>query len=303
MGGVPFVKDFEFEYGRADRLSPLISRVICRNPGPFTYTGSGTYIVGREGGDLAIIDPGPMNEAHLEAIAAAVGKTRVSDILITHTHSDHCGGARRLAEMLGAPIRGAGPHPVPDKSLDAPALDEGADYSFAPDAVLADGEIIEGDGWSIAALATPGHISNHLCFALREESALFTGDHIMGWATTVIAPPDGDMGDYFDSLEKLLAREEELYFPTHGAPIENAKPFVRAVRTHRRIRDGQILDQLKKGRNEIRDITAALYADIDKRLHGAAALNVYAHLIRLVRTGAVACDGDLSPKARYRIKD
>ncbi len=301
MAAIPFVKEFKFDYGRVDRLTPLIRRVICNNPGPFTYTGSGTYIVGRDGGDVAVIDPGPANEAHTQALVAAIGPSRVSDILITHTHSDHCGGARAFAALVNAPIRAAGPHPIADKKLDAPALDEGADYAFAPDETLRDGDRVTGDGWTIEAVATPGHLSNHLCYALIEEAALFTGDHIMGWATTVIAPPDGDMAAYFDSLDKLLARSEEIYFPTHGAPIENPKPFVRAIKTHRRIRDGQILDQLKKGRTGIKEITGAIYADIDKRLHGAAALNVFAHLIRLVNTGAVVSDGAPTMKSEYRL--
>jgi len=299
---IPFIKDFEFDYGQADRLSPLIRRVICNNPGPFTYTGSGTYLIGDERGEIAIIDPGPMNEAHLDALIDAVGKARVSVILVTHTHRDHCGGARAFAERVGAPIRGAAAHPVRDKNLDAPALDEGADRDYAPDEILKDGDIIAGDGWTIETVATPGHLSNHLCFALKEEAALFTGDHIMGWATTVVAPPDGDMGAYLESLEKLLARDEEIYYPTHGAPILKPKPFVRAIRTHRRIRDGQILDQLKKGRTRIKDITGAIYVDIDKRLHGAAALNVYAHLIRLVKRGDVVCDGEPAIKSDYRIR-
>ncbi|MFZ5618793.1 MAG: MBL fold metallo-hydrolase [Pseudomonadota bacterium] len=301
MAAIPFVKEFPFEYGRADPLSPLIRRVIAKNPGPFTYTGSGTYIIGREEGPLAVIDPGPVNAEHLDALVEAVGKARVSDILITHTHSDHCGGARAFADRIGAPIRAAGPHPVADKAHDAPALDEGADYAFRPDIMIADGERVMGAGWTIEAVATPGHLSNHLCFALIEEKALFTGDHIMGWATTVVAPPDGDMGAYLDSLDRLLAREDDIYFPTHGAPIAKPKPFVRAVRTHRRIRDGQILDQLRKGRTRINEIVPAIYADIDKRLHGAAALNVYAHLIRLVKTGAVRTEGDPAMNGVYRL--
>lgn len=303
MAAIPFVKDISFEYGRADRLSPLIRRVICNNPGPFTFTGSGTYIIGRDAGPLAVIDPGPMNEAHLGALVAAIGGAPVSDILITHTHSDHCGGARRFADCVGAPIRGAGPHPVREKNLDAPALDEGADYAFMPDFRLGDAQKIAGEGWTIEAVSTPGHLSNHLCFALAEEQALFTGDHIMGWATSVVAPPDGDMGAYLESLDRLLTREDRIYYPTHGAPILKPRAFVRAVRTHRRIRDGQILDQLKKGRTRIKEITAAIYADIDKRLHGAAALNVFAHLIRLVGTGAVSCDGEPAMGSEYRLAE
>lgn len=298
---IPFVKDFDFSYGEPAQLSPLVRRVIANNPGPFTYTGSGTYIVGRPGGAVAVIDPGPDNSAHIDALVAAVSKDRVSHILITHTHSDHCGGAREFAERTGAPIHAAGPHPVSDPAHDAPALDEGADYRFRPDHVIADGAIIDGAGWTIEAVATPGHLSNHLCFALKEEKALFTGDHIMGWATTVVAPPDGDMGAYLASLDKLLARDDRIYYPTHGAPIETPHRFVRAVKTHRRIRDGQILDQLKAGRTRIREIVPAMYADVDKRLHGAAALNVFAHLIRLVETGAVATDGKPTMKGEYRL--
>jgi glyoxylase-like metal-dependent hydrolase (beta-lactamase superfamily II) len=300
LAGIPFVKDVSFEYGRADRLSPLIRRVICNNPGPFTFTGSGTYLVGHDDGPVAVIDPGPEDDAHLASLVAAIGPAHVSCVLITHTHKDHCGGARAFAERLDAPILGAGPHPVADKAQDAPALEEGADYRFRPDAVLTDGEQVSAGGWTIEAVATPGHLSNHLCFALAEEKALFTGDHIMGWSTTVVAPPDGDMGDYLASLEKLLARDDARYFPTHGAPIDKPRPFVRAVRTHRLMRDAQILEQLRQGRTGVREIVAAVYADIDKRLHGAAALNVQAHLIRLVRTGAVACDGEPTLDARYR---
>lgn len=300
MAGIPFVKDVSFEYGRPDRLTPLIRRVICNNPGPFTYTGSGTYLIGPDKGPLAVIDPGPDDPAHLEALVAAIGAARVSHALITHTHKDHCGGARDFAARVNAPIFGAGPHPVADKAQDAPALEEGADYRFRPDVVLKDGEKISGEGWTIETVATPGHLSNHLCFALVEEKVLFTGDHIMGWSTTVVAPPDGDMGDYLASLDKLLARDDARHFPTHGAPIEKPRPFVRAIKTHRLMRDGQILEQLRKGRTGVREIVAAVYADIDKRLHGAAALNVLAHLIRLVRTGAVASDGPPTLEARYR---
>ena len=288
MNDIPFVKSFPFEYGKADRLSPLIRRVIANNPGPFTYTGSGTYIIGPNEGPLAIIDPGPMREDHLNALAAAIGPAKTQIIVVTHTHSDHCGGARALADRLGAPIAGGGPHPVRNKKDDAPALDEGADYSFKPDRVLEDGEILTIGGAHIECVATPGHLSNHFCFALLEEKTLFTGDHIMGWATSVVAPPDGDMGAYLESLEKLLRRDDEIYLPTHGAPIIKPKRFVRAIRAHRRMRDGQIMEQIRNGRTQIKEIVAAVYANIDPRLHTAAALNVLAHLIRLERIGAVA---------------
>ncbi|WP_425409739.1 MBL fold metallo-hydrolase [Hyphococcus sp.] len=299
MASIPFVKDIDFTYGADDQVAPGVRRVIANNPGPFTFTGSGTYIIGE--GDVAVIDPGPDNDAHLAALLRVLEGERVTHILITHTHSDHCGLARKFADAVKAPIFGFSGHPVREKKLDAPALDEGADYSFAPDEFIGDGSVMEGPGWRLEAAHTPGHLSNHLCFGLPQEKALFTGDHMMGWATTVVAPPDGDMGHYMESLDKLLARDDEIYFPTHGAPIKNPKRFVRAVKTHRLMRDAQIIDQLKKGRTTIREITPAMYADVDPRLHKAAALNVYAHLIRLTRNGAVQCDGEPGLKSVYSI--
>ncbi|WP_375203434.1 MBL fold metallo-hydrolase [Hyphococcus sp.] len=299
MAAIPFVKDIHFTPGVPDMVAPGVRRVIANNPGPYTFTGSGTYIIGE--GDVAVIDPGPNDDAHLEALLKTLDGERVTHILITHTHLDHCGLARKFADATAAPLIGFGAHPVREKKEDAPALDEGADYSYAPDEIIGDGAIIEGPDWRLEAVHTPGHLSNHLSFALPEQKALFTGDHMMGWATTVVAPPDGDMSAYIQSLDKLLTREDEIYFPTHGAPIENPKRFVRAVKTHRLMRDAQIVEQLKKGRDNIKDITAAMYADVDKRLHGAAALNVLAHLIRLVRNGAVLCDGEPGMKATYRL--
>ncbi len=301
MAGIPFVKNIDFTPGVADAILPGVRRVIANNPGPFTYTGSGTYIVGA--GEVAVIDPGPNDPAHLDALMAALAGESVSHILITHTHSDHCGGARDFATRCGAPILGFGPHPVREQAHDAPALDEGADYSFRPDQLIGDGEMIDGPNWRIDAVHTPGHLSNHLCFAFQQQKALFTGDHMMGWATTVVAPPDGDMSAYIESLGKLLSRDDEIYLPTHGAPINNPHRFVRAVRTHRLMRDGQIIEQLKNGRTKIKEIVTVMYADIDKRLHGAAALNVLAHLIRLVGNGTVACDGRPEMSSQYRLKE
>ncbi len=301
MTAISFVKDIDFTYGAVDRLSPLVRRVIARNPGPFTYTGSGAYIIGSDHGPLAVIDPGPDLPDHVDALMAAIGGAPVSHILITHTHRDHCGAAAAFAARTGAKTFGGGPHPRRTGNAGAPALEEGGDLGFTPDVVLADGATVEADGWSIGAVATPGHLPNHLCFALTSEGALFTGDHVMGWSTTVVAPPEGDMGDYLASLDRLLAREDEIYYPTHGAPIRNPKAFVRAIRAHRRIRDGQILDQLRRGRTHISDIVPAMYADIDPRLHPAAALNVLAHLIRLVRIGEVTCDGEPSAETAFEI--
>lgn len=300
MASIPFVKDIDFAYGRSDRVGPGVRRIIANNPGPYTYTGSGTYIIGE--GEVAVIDPGPDDEAHLGALLGELKGERVRHILITHTHRDHCGLAMKFAAATGAPLLGFGAHPVKEQKHDAPALDEGADYAYAPDEIISDGAVIEGPDWRIETVHTPGHLSNHLCFALPEQKALFTGDHIMGWATTVVAPPDGDMNAYLTSLDTLLARDDEIYFPTHGAPIKNPKRFVRAVKTHRLMRDAQIIEQLRKGRSTIKEITAAMYADVDKRLHGAAALNVLAHLIRLTKNGAVTCDGAATMHARYALK-
>ncbi len=300
MAKIPFVKDLDFTYGAPDEVLPGVRRVIANNPGPFTYTGTGTYIVGT--GEVAVIDPGPNKKEHLEALLTATSAEKVSHILITHTHSDHCGLAKEFAAATGAPIFGFGAHPVRKRQDDAPALDEGADYGFAPDEIIGDGAVLEGADWRIETHHTPGHLSNHLCFSLPQEKALFTGDHMMGWATTVVAPPDGDMGDYMKSLDVLLARDDAVYLPTHGAPIEKPQRFVRAVRTHRLMRDAQIIDHLKQGRTQIKDIVPAMYADVDRRLHKAAALNVLAHLIRLERIGTVACDGEAHVRADYRLR-
>jgi glyoxylase-like metal-dependent hydrolase (beta-lactamase superfamily II) len=289
----------DFKPGVPDRLMPRVRRVIANNPGPFTFTGTGTYIVGE--GDVAVIDPGPEDGAHMEALLAALRGERVTHILITHTHHDHSGMAGAFARRVGAPILGFGPHPAGGSPLAGPALDESGDHRYAPDEIIKDGAVIEGENWRIEAVHTPGHLANHLCFALPEKGALFTGDHMMGWSTTVVAPPEGDMADYMASLDLLLARDDDIYFPTHGAPIEKPRRFVRAVKAHRLMRDAQILEQIKKGRMRIKDMVPEMYADIDPRLHPAAAFNVLAHLIRLARMGAVECDGAPGLGSAYRI--
>jgi glyoxylase-like metal-dependent hydrolase (beta-lactamase superfamily II) len=300
LAGIPFVKDIDFKPGAPDEVLPGVRRVIANNPGPFTFTGTGTYIIGK--GEVAVIDPGPMDEKHLDALMETLKGERVSHILVTHTHSDHCGGARAFAERTKAPILAFGEHPVRKKESDAPALDEGADYSFAPDEAIGDAAVIEGPGWRIEAAHTPGHLSNHLCFSLPDHGALFTGDHMMGWATTVVAPPDGDMTAYMESLDLLLSRDDAIYLPTHGAPIKKPRRFVRAVKTHRLMRDAQIVEQIRKGRTRIKDIVPVMYADVDKRLHGAAALNVLAHLIRLVTIGRVECEGSPGMHKSFTLK-
>lgn len=319
---IAFNTDFKPVYGRVDRLSPLIRRVVAPNPNPFTFTGTGVYLVGR--GEVAVIDPGPTLDEHLDAVLAALDEgERVSHILVTHTHSDHTAGVPKLAGRTGAPTHGFGPHgPVPDQDpLDNISFDEhfteeekaevdkawrdtpdelkreGPDIDFVPDVVVADDDVISGGSgegaWTIEVVHTPGHTSNHVCFALREERVLFTGDHVMGWATSVISPPDGDLFDYLASLEKLLGRDDERYWPTHGPAIDEPQDHVRSFIGHRRAREGQIIAALERGPSTIKDIVPGMYAEVDKRLWRAAANSVYSHLLALRREGrATATGGD-----------
>ena len=297
---IPFVSMPAFEYGRADRVSPLIRRVIANNPGPFTYTGTGTYIVGGDtpGAGVAVIDPGPLDNAHLAALLAAVEGQTVSHVLVTHTHRDHAPLAHPFARAVGAPILAAAP---PARTVHASAsLDEEEDESFAPDIVLNGGERLEGDGWTLEALATPGHASNHMAFVLPEENALFSGDHVMGWSTTIVAPPDGDMIAYMASLEAVIARGFSTIWPTHGAPITEPGPFLDAYRAHRLMREAQVLDRLAAGDRTIAEMVPVLYAGIDRRLWPAASLSVWAHLIALVRRGHATAEPEATPQAVYR---
>lgn len=299
---IPFVQDREPRYGEAERLSPLVRRVLARNPGPFTYTGTGVFIIGE--GDVAVIDPGPEEAAHLDAIAAAVKGETVSAILVTHTHRDHSEGARALAARTGAPVYAFGPHGEAAALLGdaAAATEEGADRAFRPDQEIGEGWRLSGNGWTIEALHTPGHTSNHLCFALAEEKTLFTGDHLMGWATSVIIPPDGDMDDYLASLHRFLERDDAVYRPTHGPAIDRPQRFANAVIGHRMMRERQIKDMLTKGPARIGDIVAALYRGLEPKLRPAAALSVLAHLIRLEKRGE-AMRGDGQPlAAQWRLR-
>jgi len=275
-------------YGVSEQLSPLVRRVLARNPSPFTYTGTGTYIVGH--GTVAIVDPGPADAAHLDAVARAVAGERVSHLVITHTHMDHSPAAVPLRTRLGAQVVGCVPLVLSD---DGPRADAGFDPSYAPDRVLDTGETLAGPGWTLSALHTPGHTSNHLCYALEEERALFSGDHVMGWSTTVVAPPDGDMADYMASLRLLLDRDDTRYYPTHGAPIDEPQRLVRHLMAHRRQRETQILGQLEGGPQAIPAMVARMYAAVDKRLWGAAGRSVLAHLIALETRGIVAREGEL----------
>jgi glyoxylase-like metal-dependent hydrolase (beta-lactamase superfamily II) len=299
---IPFRRDIEIEYGAAQTLTPLIRRVVARNPSPFTFKGTGTYIVGHR--QVAIIDPGPDIAAHIDALLAALRAETVTHILITHTHLDHSPAAAAIKQATGAKTYGFGPHGsgrAEDRSGVDGVTEEGGDHAFAPDIVMRDGDAVEGPGWRLAAVHTPGHTSNHLCFALPEERTLFSGDHVMGWSTSVIAPPDGDMAAYMRSLDKLLRRDDAVYWPTHGPSIPDPKPFVRAFIAHRHERAQAILDRLAQGDEAIPAIVARVYVGLDPRLTGAAARSVLAHLVELVETGKVACDGPPTLGARYRL--
>ena len=295
---IPFVRHLEFEYGAVQQLSPLIRRVVARNPSPFTFHGTGTYIVGH--GKVAVIDPGPDLPEHVDALISAVDGEEVSHLLITHTHRDHSPAAKHLKQAMGAPTHGFGPHGSGRPEATG-CVEEGADHEFVPDVVVRDGNVIAGEGWTFEAVHSPGHTSNHVCYALLEEKALFSGDHVMGWSTSVIAPPDGHMQAYMQSLRRLLTRDDEIYWPTHGPPITMPKPFVEAYIAHREARERQIMDCLARGRTAIPEMVEAIYADIPRHLHPAAARSVLAHLVHMVETGRVSCDGRLGEDGAYAL--
>jgi glyoxylase-like metal-dependent hydrolase (beta-lactamase superfamily II) len=294
---IAFDRSFDAPYGANVQVSPLIHRVLAPNPGPFTFKGTGVYIVGTK--DVAVIDPGPDLPEHIEALKRALDGKRVGHILVTHTHSDHSPAAQPLKEWSGAKTYAFGPHGS-GKAEEGVKVEEGGDMSFAPDVTVRDDETISGADYTFDCVFTPGHTSNHMCFALREEEALFTGDHVMGWSTTVVAPPDGDMAAYMASLRKLHARDDEILWPTHGGPVKNPKPFLEAYIDHRMAREAQIAAALSDGIDAIPAIVARLYADIDRHLHPAAARSVLAHLIQMTQDGRVAVEG-AGTHARYRL--
>jgi len=273
--------------GRVERLGSRVRRLLAPNPSPFTYTGTQTYIVGE--GDVAVIDPGPDLPDHVDALVSALSGERVAAILCTHTHRDHSPASRPLQARTGAPIVGCAPLSLDD---DGPRADESFDSLYRPDRILADGERLGGGGWTLRAVATPGHTSNHLCLAFDEEGALFTGDHVMGWSTTVVAPPDGDMADYMASLDRLLARADRIYYPAHGPAVEDPHGHVRRLIEHRRMRERQILAHLERGEGRIPAMVTQMYADVDPRLFPAAGRSVLAHLIDLERRRRVRQEGE-----------
>jgi glyoxylase-like metal-dependent hydrolase (beta-lactamase superfamily II) len=297
MAGIPFVRDLQFSYGEIARVSPLVRRVIADNPGPFTYLGTGVYIVGQ--GDVAVIDPGPAIEAHFEALKRALKGERITHVLVTHSHLDHSPLAHPLAKWAGCQVHAGGPA-IPSES--EVRMEAGDDLRFEPDIKLKDGDIVRGSNWTIEAVTTPGHTSNHVCFALKEENALFSGDHIMGWSTTVISPPDGNMGDYYASLEKIRRRNFSTIWPTHGPPVTKVGPFLDAYIEHRKKREQAIIERLRAGDTKIPDMVKVIYHDVDKRLHPAACHSVLAHIIHLVETGRVSADGPFGLATEYRLR-
>ena len=297
---IPFDRSFDLSPGRAEEVRPDVRRLLCNNPSPFTFKGTVSYIVGR--GKVAIIDPGPLDEAHVKALLDAVRGETVSHIFVTHTHRDHSPAAARIKAETGAPTLGEGPHRAarPLNIGETPRLDAGGDREFQPDIVLADGDVVTGDGWAIEAVTTPGHTANHMAFALTGSDVLFSGDHVMAWSTPVVAPPDGAMSDYMASLEKLTHRPETTYFPGHGGAVKDAPRFVQSYIRHRREREQAILRRLAFGAADIPTLVGSIYVGLDPRLTRAAGLSVLAHLEDLVTRGQVATDGPPSLDGVYR---
>ncbi|WP_193176033.1 MBL fold metallo-hydrolase [Oricola nitratireducens] len=291
MSDLEFDRQFDPAYGEAVPAGENVARLTVNNPSPFTFHGTNSYIVGRD--TLAVIDPGPEDEAHFQALLAAIGGRPVSHIFVSHTHADHSPLTARLKEATGAIVAAEGPHRAA-RALhigEINPLDASSDTEFRPDIRLRDGEIVDIGEWAIEAIATPGHTANHMAFALKDSGLLFSADHVMAWATSIVAPPDGAMADFMASLDRLAARDERRYLPGHGGPVDRPQKFVRALRTHRKMREAAILDRIRKGDRTIPDMVREIYRDTDPRLFGAAGLSVLAHLEDLVARGLVVTDG------------
>ncbi|MBT9288399.1 MBL fold metallo-hydrolase [Prosthecodimorpha staleyi] len=301
MAGPRFDKDFDPRYGEPVRVSPLVRRITARNPGPFTFAGTNSWLVGERA--LAVIDPGPDDPDHIALLMAAIGRADVAAIVITHTHRDHSPAAAAIAAATGAPILAEGPH-RPSRPLalgEVNPLDASGDHDFRFDRRVGDGDRIEGDGWTLEAIATPGHCANHLAFALPEEDAVFSGDHVMAWSTSIVAPPDGAMSDYMASLDRMMARSDGLYWPGHGGPVREPGTFLADLKAHRLGREKAVLDRVTAGDGTIPAMVRVIYAEVDPRLHGAAGLSVLAHLEDLVARGVIASDGPPAIDGRYRL--
>lgn len=290
---LPFKTTMQFAYGEPRELAPGVVRVVANNPSPFTFKGTNTYIVGTR--TVAVIDPGPDDPAHLAATLAAIANRPVSHIIITHTHRDHTDGMPALIAATKAPTVGFGRRARQRGTVrTSPSGSEFVDRDFTPDVPLADGQTLEGDGWAFQALHTPGHAPDHLCFALRGTGILFSGDHVMGWNTSVVAPPEGNMAAYIRSLDLLLGRTDQVFFPGHGGQVPDPQRLVKAFLLHRRMREQAILECIKAGTNTVEAIVPVIYKGLDPKLLNAAALSVMAHVEHLMERGLVRCDAPLS---------
>jgi glyoxylase-like metal-dependent hydrolase (beta-lactamase superfamily II) len=300
---IPFDKTFELLPDQPKEVAPGVRAVAADNPGPFTFKGTVSYIVGR--GQVAIVDPGPDDDAHVAALLDAVRGETVTHIFVTHTHRDHSPAVPKVKAATGAKVYAEGPHRAsrPLHIGDTRRLDASADMDFRPDVMLPDGAVVTGDGWTMEAVTTPGHTANHMAFALKESNLLFAGDHVMGWSTTIVAPPDGAMSDYMASLHKLARRSEPLYLPGHGNPVRDAPRYVQFLIRHRQGREASILHRLAKGEADVATIVKAVYIGLDPRLTAAAGLSTLAHLEELVARGAVATDGLPSIGGVYRLTE
>ncbi len=298
---IPFDKTLDLAPDTVDEVMPGVRRVMANNPGPFTFKGTMSYIIGR--GKVAIVDPGPADDAHIAALLDAVRNETVTHILVTHTHRDHSPAVPAIKAATGATVYAEGPHRAarPLHTGEQKRLDASGDLDFRPDVMLKDGEVVQGDGWAVEAITTPGHCANHMAYALRGTDTMFAGDHVMAWATTIVAPPDGAMVDYMASLAKIAKRPEQFYLPGHGPAIKEATRFVNYLILHRRAREDSILQRLGKGATDIPSIVRASYIGIDPRLVGAAGMSVLAHLEDLVARGRVETDGTPSIEGTYRL--
>jgi glyoxylase-like metal-dependent hydrolase (beta-lactamase superfamily II) len=295
---IPFIRDFDPQYGTLVRLGTHIRRLVAHNPNPFSAWGTNVYVIGQ--GEVSIIDPGPNNDTYFETLIRALGQERVSRVFVTHHHLDHSPMAARLAAHYGCKTYGYGTPTFPPYGGEV-RMEAGDDMAFIPDITLTDGQVFDGPDYHIEAIHTPGHTSNHVCYAVLEDNGLVCGDHVMAWSTSVISPPDGDMGDYLASLQKVQERNFAVLWPGHGAPIPKPTDFIDAYIAHRHDRNAQILDQLAQGQYNIKAMVPRLYADVDVRLHPAACHSVLAHLIHMVKTGKVVCKDAPGLDSQYRL--
>jgi glyoxylase-like metal-dependent hydrolase (beta-lactamase superfamily II) len=295
---IPYRRELSFSYGKIEQIAPLVRRVVAENPSPFTHYGTGTYVLGT--GNVAVIDPGPADPAHIDALVHGLDGETITHILVTHTHMDHSPGCALLREHTDAKTYAYGPHGA-GKLEEGVPVDEGGDMDFQPDVLVKHGDVIEGGDWSVECVYTPGHTSNHMCFALRETKTLFTGDHVMAWSTSIISPPDGDMPAYMASLDLLLGRDDEVYWPTHGPSVIDPKGHVQAFIDHRKERADQILACVSDGVGKIEDMVPIMYTDTPEFMYPAAARSVLAAIEYLVSTGQVKAEGGVTLESAYTL--